>query len=622
MPATFHHLTTAHLALPALLLLGAIIPPSNALAATQTRPATIYGELPTLSLPERVTGERAISSLANNIEALAKAHGLTTEQLKSALRRDSALVVEKTGNLTVKETGMVIKGSSKLTSGATAKAAGTASAAPYALDQTFKLHSLPGSQRVIYLDFDGHKTSGTQWNSNYTKGAAITSAAFDIDGDAKTFSAAERELIQLMWQRVVEDFAPFGVDVTTEDPGTAAIIKSGSSDTIYGVRVVVSPTSAWLGDSAGGVAMLNSFGYSSDTPCFVFSDQLGPNDEKYVAEAISHEIGHTYGLSHQGVTGGTDYYSGHGDWAPIMGIGYHKSVTQWSKGEFASANNTEDATAIIARSSPYLADDHADTRISATRFESSNPNTGGVIDKPTDKDIFRFDINVGRIDLALQGTAPENNLDIQAELLDATGAVLTTSNPSGLTAQLTDNLSAGTYFLRVRGVGVGSAKTDGYSNYGSLGEYVVSGTTPTVLTGQAPSASVTASPASGAAPLAVEFSAVASSSSESTVARRVWDFGDGTTGEGDTIAHTYEKAGQYTATLTVIDTRGLAGLSTVKISVSSASVQDENEDEDNSDNTAPVAVIRTSTTSGNAPLTVRFLGALSNDSDGTTVAYG
>lgn len=33
--------------------------------------------------------------------------------------------------------------------------------APFPLDQTFKLHSRPGAKFVIYLDFDGHTTSGT-----------------------------------------------------------------------------------------------------------------------------------------------------------------------------------------------------------------------------------------------------------------------------------------------------------------------------------------------------------------------------------------------------------------------------------------------------------------------------
>ncbi len=53
---------------------------------------------------------------------------------------------------------------------------------------------------------------------------------------------------------------------------------------------------------------------------------IGNGNEKYTAEAISHEVGHTLGLSHDGrITPSEGYYAGHGSgdtgWAPIMGVG-------------------------------------------------------------------------------------------------------------------------------------------------------------------------------------------------------------------------------------------------------------------------------------------------------------
>ena len=36
----------------------------------------------------------------------------------------------------------------------------------------------------------------------------------------------------------------------------------------------------------------------------------------------------------------------------------------------------------------------------------------------------------------------------------------------------------------------------------------------------------------------------------------LWNFGDGNSGEGDTLTHTYAHAGIYTAQLTVLDTEG------------------------------------------------------------------
>jgi hypothetical protein len=67
----------------------------------------------------------------------------------------------------------------------------------------------------------------------------------------------------------------------------------------------------------GGVAYVGSFGLTN-TPAFIFAKNLGPNYAKFLWEAVSHETGHTLGLFHDGVTGGAAYYSGQGDWAPIM----------------------------------------------------------------------------------------------------------------------------------------------------------------------------------------------------------------------------------------------------------------------------------------------------------------
>lgn len=155
----------------------------------------------------------------------------------------------------------------------------------------FALHSRAGSALTIYLDFDGHTTTGTSWNSSY--GTTIVSAPFSLDTDATTFNASEATAIRTIWQHVLQDFAPFQVDVTTQDPGVEALRKSGSADPQWGVRMVVSPTN-WYSTNAGGVAYLSSFTSSADTPAFVFTAQL-VGSPTYIAEAISHEAGHTVG---------------------------------------------------------------------------------------------------------------------------------------------------------------------------------------------------------------------------------------------------------------------------------------------------------------------------------------
>ncbi|MEK6480262.1 PKD domain-containing protein [Catalinimonas sp. 4WD22] len=85
---------------------------------------------------------------------------------------------------------------------------------------------------------------------------------------------------------------------------------------------------------------------------------------------------------------------------------------------------------------------------------------------------------------------------------------------------------------------------------------------------QAPTAQLTVDNEAGTAPLTVTFSG-SSSSDDQGIVKYSWDFGDGTTGSGETVNHTYENAGEYTAKLTVADAEGLEGEATVKINVNS-----------------------------------------------------
>jgi hypothetical protein len=165
---------------------------------------------------------------------------------------------------------------------------------PQPLSQTFFLHSNPGAEKVIYLDFDSHFTQNTLWNDPDPESdedveiGTIFTPPYSID-DVGSFSAQELFNIQEMWARVAEDFAPFDVDVTTEDPG----------ETFNGIRAAVGGSNDdWLDQDVGGIAYILSFG--SDTPVFVFDEQTGNGDPKATAEAISHEVGHSLGLFHWG----------------------------------------------------------------------------------------------------------------------------------------------------------------------------------------------------------------------------------------------------------------------------------------------------------------------------------
>lgn len=209
-------------------------------------------------------------------------------------------------------------------------------------------------------------------------------------------------MVQDVWQRVAEDYAPFDVDVTTEDPGLAALERSDSGDTTYGVRVLISPRSnasfVICDDLCDGVAHLASFNYYQPAPGWVHSEYYEPawvfphmlaNNPKYIAEAASHEAGHNLNLEHDG-TSTAGYYEGHGNWAPIMGAGYYEPIVQWSTGEYDDANNPQDDLAIMqSYGAPLRPDDHGDAA-SPTLLARDSDAATGTISARTNVDAFAF----------------------------------------------------------------------------------------------------------------------------------------------------------------------------------------------------------------------------------------
>lgn len=408
------------------------------------------------------SGQAAIDFLGTGqkLDRAAESAHMTPAELRATMRQDPNLKVDLDGRLLFSDPAPEHSGTSTITDWHTTPS--------YPTSDTFALHSRPGSPMKIYLDFNGHTTAGTRWNTSFTGGNAFTTPAYSRDGSS-SFSTLEHASIQAAWLSVREDFAPFNVDVTTQDPGVEGLRYSGAGDTAYGVRVVVG-RNTWYPASAGGVGYLDTFGLG-DTPVYVFANGHGP---KFVSEAASHEAGHAFGLSHDGTTAGVTYYGGHGSWAPIMGTGYDRPVTQWSRGEYAGANNPQDDLGLIARYTGWAADDHAGNTSTASTLPAGTRRYG-VINWYGEVDAHKFSLGVTRrvrINTWHNTGAVDANLNMRLVLRNAAGSVVATSSPTGdLRTDLTVTLPPGTYYAYVDGVGEGSAWSSGWSNYASLGWY-------------------------------------------------------------------------------------------------------------------------------------------------------
>jgi hypothetical protein len=312
----------------------------------------------------------------------------------------------------------------------------------------------------------------------------------------------EQEVIYETWLRVAEDYAPFDVDVTTEQP------EAWTRTTAH--ALITPPTDAngvaCPHDGAGGVAYDNIFGtvsYSynfkrtSYSPAWVNTkDASGQNlYAADIAEIVYHELGHNMGLHHDGLenTSGvkTDgYYDGHQNgsvsWGAIMGTSYGRNVSQWCKGDYYLANNPEDDLAIIAGKLSYLPDDCGDSAASATLLtldDHGAASVKGMTEQTDDPDVFRLNVPFAlgvNATIRVAQLASDTwgaNLDVLFEIRDSLNNVVASNNEElVLSAEIYTELLPGTYFLYVIPAGVGDPFANlptGYTSYGSLGQYEI-----------------------------------------------------------------------------------------------------------------------------------------------------
>jgi Metallo-peptidase family M12 len=465
--------------------------------AQQTEESSSYVKtqptVTSIELPENYQGQTAIDYMGADLPKIASGYGLTPDKLEELLLTDDTIRMDSNNRIffidhtVAKQASIVSSAAETINSESSSDNSSVPMASTEKLANAFKLHSKPGASKTIYLDFDGHTASGTAWSSS-----TIIAPAYDLSGNPAAFDNNELSNIISIWNRVSEDYMPFDVDVTTESPSADALLRTSASDISYGVRVVITKTgiiSCTCSGLAyvGVVSMVNNAAYQ---PVWIFQQSLA-NNEKYIAESVAHETGHTLGLFHDGQnTGGavTSYYEGHGTgttgWAPIMGASYYKNITQFSNGVYPGANNQQDDVAVLASNGILPRTDMVGNTFATASYFTNietgatvNVQTSGVIETSSDADMYMVNAAGGVVNLTVSPAATGPNLDIKLTLYKSDGTIVTTNAPEAeLSAAINTSLPAGTYFLAVSGSAHGQSGSDyGYPTHGSLGQYQITG---------------------------------------------------------------------------------------------------------------------------------------------------
>ncbi len=369
------------------------------------------------------------------------------------------------------------------------------------------LNSNPGAAAVIFLDFDGGDAFGTQVGPY---------------GGDDSFNATERQEIIKTWTDISNHFAMFDLNVTTIQPDRKSIPTA---------PITISPD---FKAASSAVRVLGSTRERVNTA--IHAD--GPIT---YSPAITHELGHALGCHHQGLYKDdgeriTAYRSAD-EWGQgyFMGAAHSGKYPHWGVG-FATAGGVKVAqndidiitSNIIAQAKTFTngryngdgfrVDDHSGNLNAPSTIRLNNaPNLGsnglqgrttGIIERFNDTDVFSFNWPGGNASIKAEATRAlaasvhnqthSSSVTTIMELLNSSGRLVRQNTPTSQsdTDAFIGNipLSAGTYYIRIRGAGlVGDLGADDLTIEGNASQT----TTPITVSGSTEAAAIAAIQASG-----------------------------------------------------------------------------------------------------------------------------
>lgn len=271
------------------------------------------------------------------------------------------------------------------------------------------LKAASSSPVVLLLDFNGQQVRNSVWNPNGT-----------INCPAPPSSSLTNSMKEYIIKSVAEDYSGFSVKVTQNEQ------EYNAAPSTKRMRCILTCNLTDQFPNAGGIAYISSMSWGDNTPCFVFCDVMLYN-QKYIAGAVSHELGHTFGLQHQSRYSGVcgleeEYHTGFGGdalgWAPIMGISYYQNLVTWHNGPtILGCDQLQNDMNVIKLVAGAKTDDYSANLNSSTVQLPANGTKIGILENANDKDAFlKKETNSRRIKLISNG-----NSDLALEVYDANG---------------------------------------------------------------------------------------------------------------------------------------------------------------------------------------------------------